>query len=298
MRSIRTLGPCLVAALAIAGVLASSASAQPTWYECAKIKHGGNYANSTCTEPSAPGAGAYELKPGVGKGKAFKGKQIGQAVLHVKTWLPEAVVDCKSATLGGKPVAPNLEEDVTVTYKGCETAGLVGAHKCTSPGAKTGEIKVPAMRGELGYVEESPSVVVGLRLEDEAHPGGLIVEFKCETVEAKVGGQLIGVQQKDVNAISKKSETVDEATERYGTHEYEGKAFKPVVNLLGWASEVPGIEEAQRKDEEETDPAHVLRGEFCGEFIEETLHKTCSPPAYMGQDQTSEATGEALMIKA
>lgn len=298
MRSLRILGPCLVAALAIAGVLAANAlAAGPTWYECAKVKTGGNFKNKTCSEASEPGAGAYELKEGVGKGKVFKGKGK-EATLRVKTWLPEAEVKCGSSSTVGKAALPNREQAVTVTFKKCATAGLVGVHKCTSAGAKSGEVILPAMKGELGYVEEPPSTVVGLRLESESTPGGLIGEFKCETVEAKVGGQVIGLQLKDVNVISKESENVDEATERYGTHEYESKTFKPVVNILGWASEVTGIEEAQMKNEEETDPAHVLRGEFCGEFIEEALHKECAPPAYSGLDQTTVNKGEALMVKA
>ncbi|HYB24523.1 MAG TPA: hypothetical protein VED41_12045, partial [Solirubrobacteraceae bacterium] len=175
---------------------------------------------------------------------------------------------------------------------------LFGTHKCSSSEAAAGEIKVPAMRGELGYVEEPPSTVVGLRLESEATPDGVISEFSCEIVHATLKGQVIGVVSKDVNTFSKESELLDEATERYGEHEFDGKKFKPLVNILGWAGEVAGIEEAQKENNEEADPAHVLKGEFCGALVEELLGVECTPPAYAGLDQTVVNKGETLEIKA
>jgi hypothetical protein len=69
------------------------------------------------------------------------------------------------------------------------------------------------------------------------------------------------------------------------------------VNTVGWASEQAGITEADEKNEEETDPAHVLKGEFCGPFVENALHTHCSPPAYAGLTSTTKNKGEALMIK-
>jgi hypothetical protein len=297
MKRISILGLCVVAALATAGLISTSAFAgtQPAWFECVKAspKNSGNYKNKTCSEASEPGKGEYALKEGIGKGKEFKGKG-GAAVLHVKTWLGDQKVECTASSDKGKLGLPNLETSVTVTYSKCT---LFGTHKCTSAGAKAGDIVITGMRGELGYVDESP-VAVGVRLENEASPGATIVEFNCGIVEAKLGGQLIGEQVKDVNVIDKESTVVDLAEERYGEHEYEGKPFKPTVNILGWANEVAGIEEAQAKDEEETDPAHVLKGLFCGELVEELLGVECTPEAYAGLTQTTTNKGEALMVKA
>lgn len=291
MKRIKILGLCLVAALATVGVIATSAFAgsEPAWFECAKTspKDTGSYKNKTCSEASEAGKGEYELKEGIGKGKAFKGKS-GEAVLHVKTWLGDDKVECGKGTDSGKPALPNLETDVLVTFSKCT---VFTTHKCTSAGAKAGEIKIPAMRGELGYVEESPTVSVGVKLENEASPGGLIVEFNCGIVEGKLKGEVIGVQEQDVNVINKESSVVDLATERYGEHEYEGKKFKPLVNILGWADEVEEIEKLEK-------PANVLKGEFCGELIEQLLGAECTPEAYAGQDQTTVNKGETLMVKA
>ncbi|HYB24820.1 MAG TPA: hypothetical protein VED41_13540 [Solirubrobacteraceae bacterium] len=291
------LALCLAAAFATAGVLATGAfAAEPAWFACVKAspKNSGNYNNKTCTEASEPGKGKYELKEGVGKAKAFKGSG-GAAVLHVKTWLGDEKVECASSKDAGKPAAPNLETDVTVAYSKCT---VFTTHECTSAGAKAGEIKVPAMKGKLGYVEEGATPVVGLRLENEASPGGTLAEFNCGIVRATLNNQVIGVVSKDVNVVNTQSELNDEATERYGEHEFDGKKFKPLVNILGWANEVAGIEAAQKENDEEADPAHVLKGEFCGELVEELLGVECTPPAYAGLDATIVNKGEALMIKA
>lgn len=309
MRGIRTAGLCLVAAVAMGCVFAASASATlkaPNWAICAKAspKNTGKYKNKTCTEVNSEGKGAYELKEGVGKGKAFKGKGpktkkgVRDIVLHVKTFLGDLTVACESATDAGKPAAPNLVKEVSVAYKGCEA---LGTKPCKSAAAKEGEIKITGLGGQLGYVEEGATPVVGLRLENETTPGGVISEFVCtggKTVEAKIRNQVIGVVSKDINTPSKEFELFFEATERYGEHEFEGKKYKPSVNILGWAPEVAAIEACEGKECAETEhPAHILNGEFCGPLIEELLGTECNPPAYLGLDQTLINKGEDLMVK-
>jgi hypothetical protein len=231
MRGKKTLGLCLVVALAMMGLLATSAFAEslpvPTWYACVKAvpKDSGNYTEKACATASEPGKGGYELEESIGKGKEFKGKlNTGtKAILHIKTWLGDLKVECESAKDSGKPALPNLEVGVAIDYGKCKA---LGTKTCTTAGAKKGEIKATGMRGEFGYVEETPTPVVGLRLENEAHPGELLTTFTCEDVEGKVAGQVIGLQEKDIGAINKDSELFDEATERYGEHEYEGKKIQ------------------------------------------------------------------------
>lgn len=306
MKRIRIVGLCLAAVSAIAGVLATSAFAggTPTWFECAKVAKGsGIYKNKTCTEAAEPGKGKYELKQGAGGGKQIKGKSSGPVALRVKTWLPEQRVECKSAkTESGVALAPNLEKAVKVAYTGC----VFAQWKCASlePAGKPGEIKTKSLTGELGYVKESSPIEVGVIFESEEAPEGPFVKFGCgvkgmpDEVTAAIGGQVIGVQTGDVNTLSKSSTLTDLPGEYYGEHEFDGYKYKPVVNIVGWGSEVEGILKAEESNEEETDPAHVLRGEFCGPFIERVLHVPCTPPAYSGLEQTIGSKGEDLMIKA
>ena len=165
------------------------------------------------------------------------------------------------------------------------------------------------MGGELGYIEESPGVKVGLRLEHEAEPGGVIFEFNCNykvnqnTQPRTHRRRRQGLRPDDRRrwsgspGVSKESELVLIGKEQYGEHEFDGKKYKPIVNFVGWAGEAAGIIEAEEKNEEETDPAHVLKGEFCGPVAENLLHEHCTPPAYAGLTSTTKNKGEALLIK-
>ncbi len=288
----------------------------PTFKAKEKEIYDGKYSNKECTEaapspgpldgegppkvenPSYTGPeGKYELKEGVGAGKSFKGKS-GATALHVKLWVPDQTIKCTSSTDIGSELLPAREANVQVTFKGC----MFDATKCETKGEKAGVIKTRPLSGELGYVEESP-VEVGVELKAN-NEEGIIAEFEClesnsvNEVSGKLGGELIGVQEGDVNKVSKDSKTVFVPTEGYGEHEYNGKKYKPLVNIIGWAGERAGILAAEEANEEETDPAHVLRGEFCGEVPEELAGAPCTPPTYTGQEQEVENKGEALEIKA
>lgn len=319
MRGIRSLGLCVAAVLALCGLLAASAGAEtlptPVWASCAKAspKNTGKYKNKTCTEKEEAGKGAYEIVAGVGKEKGFKGKTVkGSSVaLIVKFWEGIDKIECASGKDSGTPVAPNLEEKVTASFSKCT---VFKTNVCTSPGAKKGEIKVSDMKGVLEWVEErkgsteaekeakTGKAVIGLKLESEASPGGLISEFNCENgfLEGKVTGELIGEQTGDTNVASKESGAVDLPGPYYGEHEFETKTYVPTVNLIGSYEEQPEIEECEalRNNCEETHPAHVLKAEFCGTFVEKALGAKCTPPTYVGLEDKFVNKGEALMVKA
>ncbi len=283
------LGLAVSAALLLA-VTASASASVPTWFECAKAaKVGkdftGDYNDKLCTSPNTEGKGKYVLREGVGGDKRNKGKS-GITVLHVQTWLGDATVECAKSKDSGVAKLPNLESDVEVTLVKCVGPG---GKKCTSAGQKLGFIRLHAMSGEFGYIKESPTVV-GLRLELESSPGGAIASFDCEDLEVTVSGALIGVQQKDVNAISKESETVFAAGEYLGEVEYEGHKFAPLVNAVGFEDELEAIAKMEA-------PPHVLRALNCGAYIESLLHVPCAPEALAGQDQATVSKGEALMLK-
>ena len=309
------LGTCLVASCGVIGMFASSASAAlpaPVWAVCAKSaktvtkpKHyTGKYNDKLCTMVNGTSEGKYEITEGIGKGKAFKGK-TGVTRLDVQSPFGDDAVECESGKGEGKPAVPNREKEVGVTFKGCVLTLFSNKtkDKCFTTGSSEGEIKITGMGGELGYIEESPGMKVGLRLEHEAEPGGVIFEFSCNEENktpiiegGKVFGQMIG-EMAGLTGVSKESELVLVGKEQYGEHEFDKEKYKPIVNFVGWAGEVAGIIEAEEKNEEETDPAHVLKGEFCGPFVENALHEHCSPPAYAGLTSTTKNKGEALLIK-
>jgi hypothetical protein len=292
MRRLISIGLCALAALALA--VASASASAPTWTECAKAaKSGklftGHYTGKTCTEGTAVEAGGkYELREGVGKGKPFKGKG-GKAVLHVKTWLGDSTVECTSSTDSGTPKVPNLETGVAIHYKGCK--GL--ARKTCTSGEHAGEIEIEDLKGELGYITEGPTPAVGLKLESEANPGaeGELASFSCEDLDVTLTGGMIGVRSKDVNVVSKESETVDLAGENIGQREHEGIKYKPLVNIVGWAGEQAAIA-AEIKADEHGEISKlvrpILKAQICG--------APCAAVAYAGQDRTTLDKGEALMV--
>lgn len=307
MRGIKSLGLCIAAVLALCGLLAATAAAEtlpaPVWATCAKAspKDTGKYKNKTCSESEPSGKGKYELVAGVGKGKAFKGKTAKgeEVVLDVK--VPQSgsgsfEIKCASGKDAGTPVAPNLEEKVTASLSKCVFVGK----ECETKGAKKGEIKVTGLKGELGYIEEGGSPKVGVELKSEAE-SGIMSEFNCEgnSVEAKISGEVIGEEAGQVNTISKDSDAIFEPGEFYGQHEFGGKQYKPVVNIVGFADEREAIEEceAERNNCEEAHPAHVLTGVFCGTFIKAQLGAECTPPTYTGLKTKFINKGEALEIK-
>jgi len=146
----RILGLALVAMFAFAAFSAVSASANPQWWECKKNK-GVGLLEKGCTKEG--GKGGYELVPGVGKGKAFKGKG-GLAILHnVIPGKGDIKVECASFKDGGKVAnvgGKGTEFGVTSTFSKCKSLGA----PCSS-GAKKETISTETLAGNLGWLNKA-----------------------------------------------------------------------------------------------------------------------------------------------
>ena len=312
MTRIRSFGVCLVAVLGLVGVLAatSASAATPKWFECVKAepKNTGEWTEKNCKTAATPGTGKYVLKEGVGKAKATKSKG-GPAVLSVKFWAGDDEVKCGSSKSEGTPEAPNFLKKISITYKKC---GSLGA-PCKSTGAKSGEIKMSGLEGELGYIKGTSSTV-GIKLMSETEPGtetkngGPIAKFNCileqkgkppieNYIVATVEREAIAEVTGDVGAISKESSFVFTALEQYGEHEFEEKKYAPLTNILGWENELPEIERCSGQECVAEHPAHIIAGVYCGVVVEGLLHAECTPPTYTGLTQTDTNKGEALEIQ-
>lgn len=183
MKRIRILGLCLVAAFALSIVAASSAVAAPEFFECKKVT-GGKFADKKCSTPGSGKTAKYELQPGVGKGKVFKGKG-GKATLHTPAVGGEVV--CGGFKDSGKIATPTTQTGVVSIFTKCVSLGK----NCTSPGAgaKKGEIKTKALKGVLGYINKGAGKA-GVALSAES--GSILAEFNCEGLEIVVTGSVIG----------------------------------------------------------------------------------------------------------
>jgi hypothetical protein len=209
--------------------------AQPDWYECAKSKTG--TLEKGCEESG--GKGGYEIKPGIGKGKGFKGKG-GQAILHIVVPTLGSLdeqVECASVKDEGKIAMPNLEYGVHVSFSKCTSGG----HLCQSAGAKKEEIKTEALAGELGWI--SKGVSAGVDLASEAHPGsGYIAEFECVGLaKGRVLGSVIGIIG-PLNTFSKEMNYTYTVGKYLGSIEYEaGKFYEPTVNVPSFEGGAPDV---------------------------------------------------------
>jgi len=241
MRRIAGAAICVVAAaMALA---AAAGAATPTWFECGKAPKAGSvftgtYSEKTCSaESEVQGGGRYELRQGIGKGKRFKGKG-GATVLEVSSTLGSVAVECASSAETGTPAMPNLATGVGFTFKKCQA---LGSKSCTSAGAKSGEVTIAGLKGELSEIEEAPEVAVSL--ESEAHPGpeGVIATFSCEGMTATIKGSMTARQTQDINVVSKSFATVDLAAEPHAGPEQaiaaKGEAL--MVRSGSQASEPP-----------------------------------------------------------
>src|SRR4051812_33688157 len=244
MKRMRILGLALVAMFALAAVVASGASAEATWQECAKTaknaegKYTAKYTDKACTtlasaEQIATGKeNKYELQPGIGKGKPFKTKG-GAATLHViipatgKGAFPGGAhveVKCTSFKGGGQPALPNKVEKVTSAFKGC----TVLAAPCQS-GTKKGVIETNSLNGEMIDIESGSKAGVLLKAET----GAILASFTCtEVASTNVLGSVIAEHTGNVNAVNKESADHFVVGPGLGEVEYApGQKYTPLVNI-------------------------------------------------------------------
>jgi len=270
MKRMRILGLALVAVFALGVVAAATASAEPTWYECAKGAKGVGYEKG-CTKEG--GKGGYELKIGVGsKGKASKTKAIGNSTLH--TYIPgkgDVPVVCADAKGSDQPVAPNLVTKAVTIFSKCKAAGA----PCQS-GSKKETIETVPLAGTLGYISKSP-LKVGVELTSEKEPGtGYLAQFDCTGVaHVRTFGAVIGETTGDINHFSKTGDLVFTTQEKnYG---FGPSVVNNPTHFEGGESEVILLTELEAEGSETFEPAGGLPS---------------------GQQGTVEVKGEEVEIKA
>jgi hypothetical protein len=241
----------------------------PVWYECAKGAKGKGFEKGCAKEG---GKGGYELKIGVGKGKAFKTKG-GEAKLH--TVVPEkgdVPVVCGSFKGSGNAVVPDRVAKVVTVFSKCKAAGA----PCQS-GSKKETIETKATEGELGYLSKT-GPKVGLELQPEG--GGFFATFTCTGVAGvRTAGSVIAEVTGDVDKFSKTSQNVFTVGAYLGEVEYApGKKFTPLVNEPFF---------------EGSGTPHLLLSEF-------EQGKGWEPEGGLpsGQEATASIKGEELGIKA
>jgi hypothetical protein len=202
MKRIRIVGLCLVAVFAMSAVVASSASAIPTYKVCKKAspKGSGKFNTKTCTGESKGGKkeGGYELGAwNEGKEKEPKIKDsngVSTLTSYIKGVGIVGAVSCTKAKGEGHVTGPS-NGNVTVTFEKCTSSG----ESCASPGEKAGKIKTNALATELA--ELSPTEVV----TRVGTVGKVSAEFSCGTEKVVTTGIADGVVTGDVGTFAKES---------------------------------------------------------------------------------------------
>jgi len=185
VRSLRTLGLCLLATLAIGAIAAASASAGPPELgRCVKVAKGavGKYKDPGCEKGEVP-KGIYEWIPGVIKPKftSSEGKSTFETVGKFK-------LTCTSDTDSGEYLPPKGDTE-TIVFKGCKLTGMIGKEKISLPcsnGAPE-EITTAKLNSVLGFIKAPTEVGVSL----ENPTGGPFAEFERGGVRVSITGSVI-----------------------------------------------------------------------------------------------------------
>jgi hypothetical protein len=191
----------VVAAAGVSAIGAASASALPAFFECHRGAVGsGKYSNGRCTTEVEEGR--FELQEGIGKGKPFRGKGA-RSTFYVPE--PNVEVTCRAFKEEGQVAAPASEQDLIVTFKGCESLGK----PCTTAGAASGTITTFPLEGQLGYISMSP-LSVGVALAPES--GTDLADWSCEGVEIRTLGSIVFERRGDIDQIGHAWEDVASVT--------------------------------------------------------------------------------------
>jgi hypothetical protein len=202
MRRTRVIGLCLLAALAMSALAASSASAfvreAPEVGRC--IKHaGGHWKDGGCKTASKPGEEKFEWYPAYGEAQNGETKLAEKlkftsvnkpATLIQLTTVQGEGIGCKGQTAEGEVTGPKTLKAKNITFTECESAGLI----CTStnPVASKGNIKVNELNGSLG-IEKFGETHAKDKVANLFKPvsGEIFTEFECGGIPIKVRGEVL-----------------------------------------------------------------------------------------------------------
>ena len=206
MRHIRMLGLGLIAALATAALMASSAFALPEFGKC-EAKAGGKYSDANCQVKAAKGKGTHEwVKATALKNKKFRGEG-GTGILNVKYrscegpeglsertaeceakgWNEGALaVECETEAATGEVHGTKEVNNIEVRFKGCK---VYGSTPCSNTPIE-GEIDVNPLKGTLGYINKAKKEV-GIDLNPKTKKGEF-AKFNC----AGIIGTVVGTDPK------------------------------------------------------------------------------------------------------
>jgi hypothetical protein len=204
------MGACLLAALSIVAIAASSALAANTLPEagrCVKVPIGtGAYNSGTCLAHPTKGGGSWEWIPVSGTEKQTF---TGSGTETTMTTVGHPTIKCIDANFNGEYTGPKTAT-VTVEFQGCQNPTGALCQSVQNPNNNS-EITTLPLEAELGFIknevkEGKTLVVVGLDLKPQP-PLTELAAYKCagSNETAHVTGSVIG----RVSPINKMTTTLN-----------------------------------------------------------------------------------------
>jgi hypothetical protein len=181
MTPIRTMGACLVAALALSAVAAAGASAEDPEFGRCLAKVGGKFENSGCTLVAKEASKQkFEWTAVILKNK-FNG-HMSTGIATLETVAGTKITCTAESNKGAEFTGPKTVGALVAKFTGCETGGL----KCNSAGNAPGAIDTAVLEGELGVEKQGATDLtdtLAVVLFGPKH--GNLAEFEC-TAAVKV----------------------------------------------------------------------------------------------------------------
>jgi hypothetical protein len=181
MRSIRTVGLCLVAVFVLsAAAVASATPASPEIGRCVKVApKTGHFTTDECKkEAKETKLGEWEFEPGAIKNK-FTGAG-GEATLET---VHAVKVICNAEASAGEFTSDSTVGNIEVTFTGCTSNGF----SCSTAGSGAGEVVTNALAGDLVWEKFGKDAAIDLFPASTE----LFVEFNCGPANAKVKGSVM-----------------------------------------------------------------------------------------------------------
>ncbi len=153
---------------------------------CVRAVRGeGSYRNAKCTRVAAPSSGRDNWLPGPGEGAdRFS---INFKAVALEGTSRKALIECAAGRGEGQYTGPTTLEVLTLVFTGCGEVPLKGlSSDCQNSGSQNGEIRLPELAGELGFLgHKGKKATVGVDLNPAS--GTVLASFECGGASESTG---------------------------------------------------------------------------------------------------------------
>jgi alpha-tubulin suppressor-like RCC1 family protein len=160
------------------------------------------YKTSACTTLSAGGdSGKYEWQswPLANPHFTFSLEKLPLEIAATKKAKASVVLECASGSAQGEYTGPQTAT-MSLVLSGCGLR-VFGTEVCSSAGAAAGEVRVPDLPAQIGFIEDGSKPSVGWALNSPT--SGPLATFDCQGIPASLEGSVIAA----IQPVDKMSET-------------------------------------------------------------------------------------------